>query len=94
MSRLFIWPALLLVAGGLLGVCLGGRLDALEAPIEEHQALLISRITEMAELVTLKVPVSTVLMCELAGYVGSVRCVVVVNGDVELGVDMEQVGRS
>ena len=89
MSRLFIWPALLLVVGGLLGVCLGGRPDALEVPIEEHHALLISRITEVAELVTLKVPVSTVITSELAGYLGGVRCVVVVNGDVELGVDLE-----
>jgi Protein of unknown function (DUF4230) len=90
MSRLLFWPALLLVVGGLLGVCLGGRPDALETSIEGHRSLLISRITEMAELVTLKVPVSTVLTSELAGYVGGVRCVVVVNGDVELGVDLEQ----
>jgi Protein of unknown function (DUF4230) len=90
MIRLLFWPALLLVVGGLLGVCLGGRMDALEAPIEEHRTLLIRRITEMAELAVLKVPVSTVITSELVGYVGGVRCVAVVNGDVELGVDMEQ----
>jgi Protein of unknown function (DUF4230) len=34
--------------------------------------------------------VSTVLTSELAGYVGGVTCVIVVNGSVELGVDMGQ----
>jgi Protein of unknown function (DUF4230) len=90
MNRLLLWAALLLILGGLLGVCLGGRPDALETSIEGHQALLISRITEMAELAVLKVPVSTVLTSELAGYVGGVTCVLVVNGEVELGVDLEQ----
>jgi Protein of unknown function (DUF4230) len=90
MRRLLFWPLLLLLAVGLLGVCLGGRPDALETSIEGRRTLLISSIAEMAELVTLKVPVSTVLTSELAGYVGGVRCVVVVNGDVELGVDLEQ----
>ncbi len=89
MNRLLFWPALLLVTGGLL-VFLGGRPYALDLSIEEHQALLISRITEMAELVTLKVPVSTVITSELSGYVGGVTCVMVVNGEVELGVDLEQ----
>ena len=90
MNRLLLWPALLLVTGGLLGVCLGGRPDPIGASIEGHRTLLISRITEMAELVTLKVPVSTVLTSELSGYVGGVTCVMVVNGEVELGVDLEQ----
>ena len=44
----------------------------------------------MSELVTLRVPVSTVLTTELAGYTGSARCIVIVNGEVELGVDLEQ----
>ncbi len=44
----------------------------------------------MSELVTLRVPVSTVITSELAGYTGSTRCIVIVNGEVELGVDLEQ----
>jgi len=78
---------MILITGGLL--YLGGRPNALETSNEEHRALLISRLTEAAELVTLKVPVSTVLTSELAGYVGGVTCVMVVNGEEELGVDME-----
>ena len=88
MNRLLLWPVLLLVVGGLL--YLGGRSSGLEPSIEDHQAVLISRIAEVAELVTLKVPVSTVLTSELAGYVGGISCIVVVNGNVELGVDLEQ----
>jgi Protein of unknown function (DUF4230) len=90
MNRLLFWPALLLVVGGLLGVCLGGRPAPIGASIEGHRALLISRVAELAELVTLSVPVSTVLTCELAGYVGGIKCVVVVNGEVELGVDLKE----
>jgi hypothetical protein len=52
--------------------------------------VLLSRITELAELVTLRVPVSTVVTTEIAGYTGSISCVIVVNGEVELGVDLEQ----
>jgi len=91
MNRLLLWPALLLVTGGLLGVYLGGRPSASGLSIEEHQALLISRMSEVAELVTLKVPVSRVMTRELTGYVGGIQCVVVVNGEVALGVDLEQV---
>lgn len=92
MNKLFFWLALILVTGGLLGViCLGGRPAPTGASIEKHRSLLISHITEMAELVTLKVPVSTVLTSKLAGYIGSIKCVIVVYGEVELGVDMEAI---
>ena len=90
MSKLFYWLILILVAGGLLGSYLGGCPARIGASIEGHRALLISRITEMAELAVLKVPVSTVITSELSGYVGGIRCVVVVNGEVELGVDLAQ----
>ena len=90
MNRLLLWPALLLVMGGLLGVFLGGRPHGLAQSIEDHRSILISRITEVAELSTLKVPVSHVMTSELAGYIGGISCIVVVNGEVALGVDLEK----
>ena len=91
MMKLFLSVLVLIVlAGGLLGSYLGGCPARIGASIEGHRALLISRITEMAELAVLKVPVSTVITSELSGYVGGIRCIVVVNGEVELGVDLEQ----
>ena len=53
--------------------------------------MLLSGIIKLAELVTLRVPVSTVTTTELIGYTGSIRCIVIVKGEVELGVDLEQV---
>ncbi|MEZ6190030.1 MAG: DUF4230 domain-containing protein [Phycisphaerales bacterium] len=82
--------ALIVLAGGLLGLNPGGRRDHLVSPISRPEQVLLSRITELAELVTLRVPVSTVITTELSGYTGSISCVVVVHGEVELGVDLEQ----
>jgi hypothetical protein len=53
MSRLLFWPALLLVVGGLLSICLGGRPAPIGASIEGHRALLINRVTEVVELYSL-----------------------------------------
>lgn len=82
--------ALIVLAGGLLGLNPGGRRDHLVSPISRPEQVLLSRIKELAELVTLRVPVSTVITTELAGYTGSISCVVVVHGEVEFGVDLEQ----
>ncbi len=90
MRKLFFWSLVMLLLSGLLGICLGGRPYGIEPSIEEHRTNLISRIAEVAELITLKVPVSQVMTSELTGYVGGIRCVVVVNGEVALGVDLEQ----
>ena len=81
---------LILLAGGLLGFNPGGRRYHLMSPISRPEQVLLSRITELAELTVLVVPVSTVLTTELVGYTGSARCIVVVNGEAELGVDLEQ----
>ena len=91
MMKLFLSVlTLILLAGGLLGFNPGGRRYHLMSPISRPEQVLLSRITELTELVTLRVPVSTVITSEIAGYTGSVSCVVVVHGDVELGVDLEQ----
>ncbi len=90
MIRLLRLLLLILLLGGLLGVCLGGRPGPIDPSIVGNPAMLISRVVELSELVTLRVPVSTVITTELAGYTGSARCIIVVNGEVELGVDLEQ----
>jgi hypothetical protein len=91
MTKLFLSAlALFVLAGGLLGLYPGGRPDRIVSSTFRPEQVLLSRITELAELVTLRVPVSTVITSEIAGYTGSVSCVIVVNGDVELGVDLEQ----
>ena len=81
-----LWTVLMLLIGGLLGVSLGGRFKS-NPPIEATPAV-IGRITELAELVVLRVPVSKVHVTKLGGYVGSVSCVVLVNGELELGTDL------
>lgn len=81
-----LWTVLMLLIGGLLGVSLGGRFKS-NPPIEATPAV-IGRITELAELVVLRVPVSKVHVTKLGGYVGSVSCLVLVNGELELGNDL------
>lgn len=91
MTKLFLSAlALFVLAGGLLGLYPGGRPDRIVSSTFRPEQVLLSRITELAEMVMLRVPVSTVITTEIAGYTGSVSCVIVVNGEVELGVDLEQ----
>ena len=52
--------------------------------------LVLGRITELSELVTLRVPVSELCVTEISGYTGSIRCLLLAHGDVELGVDLNR----
>ena len=91
MTKLFLSALVLFVlAGGFLGLYPGGRPDRIVTSTFRPEQVLLSRITELAELVTLRVPVSTVITTEIVGYTGSVSCAIVVHGEVELGVDLEQ----
>lgn len=82
-----IWTVLMLIIGGLLGMSLGGRHRNSEPA--EVTAPVIGRITELADLVVLRVPVSKVHVTRIGGYVGSVSCVVLVHGELELlGTDL------
>ena len=83
-----IWTVLMLLVGGVLGICLGPRLRT-NTPVESTPAV-IGGIAELADLVTLRVPVSRVHVTKIGGYVGSVDCVVLVNGELELGTDLKQ----
>lgn len=83
-----IWTVLMLLVGGVLGICLGPRFKS--NPPVESTPVLIGSITELADLVTLRVPVSKVHVTKIGGYVGGVDCVVLVNGELELGTDLKQ----
>ena len=82
-----LWTILMLLIGGFLGVSLGSR----HRPVVPMEATMpvIGRISELAELVVLRVPVSKVHVTTLVGYVGSVSCVVLVHGELELGTDLK-----
>lgn len=84
-----IWTVLMLLVGGVLGICLGPRLRSSQ-PVEATPAV-IGRVTELADLVVLRVPVSKVHVTKIGGYVGGVDCVVLVNGELELGTDLKLV---
>lgn len=81
-----IWTVLVLFIGGALGVCLGPRYRA-NAPVAVT-APVIGQITELADLVVLRVPVSKVHVTRVGGYVGAVDCVVLVNGELEVCTDL------
>ena len=82
-----IWTVLVLFIGGVLGVCLGPRYRT-NAPVAVT-APVIGRITELADLVVLRVPVSKVHISRIGGYVGGVDCVVLINGELEVGTDLK-----
>lgn len=81
-----LWTVLMLLIGGFLGASLGSR----HRPVVpmEMTAPVIGKITDLAELVVLRVPVSKVHVSTLSGYVGSVSCVILVQGELELGTDL------
>ena len=81
-----IWTVLVLFIGGVLGVCLGPRYRT-NAPVAVT-APVIGQITELADLVVLRVPVSKVHVTRVGGYVGAVDCVVLVNGELEVCTDL------
>lgn len=82
-----LWTVLVLFVGGVLGVCLGPRYRG-GTPVEATPAV-VGRITELADLVVLRVPVSKVHVTRIGGYLGAVDCVVLVNGELEIGTDLK-----
>lgn len=52
--------------------------------------LTIDQVRQLAQLVTLRVPVSDVQSAKLSGYTGTVRLVLLVHGHVDLGTDLDQ----
>ena len=58
------------------------------APMTTSIGPTLDRIMPLSNLTTLKVDVADVLVSELPGHTGSLRTIVIVKGDVTLGVDL------
>ena len=78
------------VALVLVGVALGQLLNhLLEGGAQRPDpAPTVEKIESLAALTTLKVDVADAMMTELAGKTGGVKTVLIVRGDVTLGVDL------
>jgi hypothetical protein len=76
---------MLLAAGGLLGALLWTHAPPCEA---EPPPLLIVELREIAELAVLCVPVSAIHVESIDGYLGGVRCVLILHGTVTIGCDL------
>lgn len=55
-----------------------------------HAGLTIERLAELSELLVVKVEVSDVLVSSIEGRTGGVQVVLMVKGDVSLGVDLSK----
>ena len=83
-----IWTVLVLIVGALLGIGLAGRYG--KGATKEQSPIVLGNIETLADLVTLRVPVSKVQSTHIGGYVGGIDCILLINGDVEISVDLKQ----
>jgi len=58
------------------------------APDSFHSGLIIERFAELSELLVVRLDVSDVLVTSVHGRPGKIQTVVLVKGDVSLGVDL------
>ena len=84
--RTLIVTLLAIVVGSVL---LSSWLNRLRQP-PYTPTLLIQQVRHMSQLVTLRVPVHTTRVTEIRGYVGGIRAIVIVEGDVEVSIDLGQ----
>ncbi|HSZ56415.1 MAG TPA: DUF4230 domain-containing protein [Tepidisphaeraceae bacterium] len=91
---------ILLFSAAILGWWIrpGGR-EAIDPQLLGRQLLTVERIQSLSELTTLKVDVADARVTRLQGRTGSVQAVLVVQGEVIIGVDLasarfEQVNRT
>ncbi len=89
---------LLILIAGLLGVILGGRLGVGWPPGTEGSATpsapalpRLAELEELADLITLRVPLIDVVETRLDGYAGAARCLLIVRGEADVGVDLKRV---
>jgi hypothetical protein len=78
---------LLIVAAFVAGRFTGRRVPETPAGTY-HAGLTIDRITELAELLVIQLDVTDVVITSLQGRTGGVQIVLLVKGDVVLGIDM------
>jgi hypothetical protein len=94
------WRSVVLVALLVVGVAVGRLLDRSPEPADQKPdpAPTIEKIQGLASVTTLRVDVADAIVSELPGKTGSIKTVLIVRGDVTLGVDLsgasfEQVDR-
>ncbi len=89
----FMWallPLAVVLAGAGSGYLAWAWLMT-RAPVEPaHAALTVERLSEVSQLLTLKLDVSDVLLSRIEGYSGGVQAAVLIKGDVSLGIDLAQ----
>lgn len=85
--RTFLWPGLAALV--LIAVW---KIDRRErpgnGPTSHSAGVTIEKIRELSALTTLRVDVADALVTELHGNTGSTKAVLIVKGDVSLGVDL------
>jgi Protein of unknown function (DUF4230) len=89
-----LWKLATIVVPLLIGAVLGSIATAAWGPRTPADALLagpsIRHITELADLLTLRLDVADVLVSRIDGLTGGVQVAVLVKGDVNLGVDVSE----
>ena len=85
--KTFLWPAVAALAMVVLWK-LDHRPTPASCPTSHSAGPTIEKIKELSALTTLKVDVADALVTELQGNTGSTKAVLIVKGDVSLGVDL------
>ncbi len=83
--------ALLLLAGGIVaGVMLAGFSGSLSKPLYLDTSTIIRQVQALSELVTVKYVLEKVIVFEDAKWYGENRVILVANGVVKAGIDLNQ----
>lgn len=85
--KTFLWPAVAVLAMVMLWK-LDRRQTPSTGPTSHSAGIAIEKIRELSALTTLTVSVADALVTELQGNTGSTKAVLIVKGDVSLGVDL------
>ena len=83
--------AMLALAAGIAGTWWWlrvGRSSVRESTLTQTHLLTVDRIGELSALTTLKVEVADVQVTEIRGKTGAIKAVLVVRGNVTIGVDL------
>jgi len=81
--------ALMMVAVMAAWICRQVMMTRAMSPSERH-ALSIERIQALSVLTTLRVEVADARVTEIQGYTGSIKAVLVIRGEVNIGVDLSR----
>jgi hypothetical protein len=74
-------------AGWLVSALLISRVPVEPPP---HAGLTIERLSEVSQLLTLKIDLADALLCRIDGYAGGIQAALLIKGDVSIGVDLAE----